>query len=114
MKPFLYRDLMPGGELGGTGLIAVITLIAESVSRFPNYLTVDRMYVIYGEEVWETGFEEEIRPLDQLYLNQIQIVARQGPRWPIEGQVDLVIRVLVRDNSTKYIKAVNQMIGAAW
>ncbi|MDD8031238.1 MAG: hypothetical protein PHQ25_04470, partial [Acidobacteriota bacterium] len=72
MKPFLYRDLMPGGELGGTGLIAVITLIAESVSRFPNYLTVDRMYVIYGEEVWETGFEEEIRPLDQLYLNQIQ------------------------------------------
>ncbi|MDY0232102.1 MAG: hypothetical protein RBR88_06435 [Candidatus Saccharicenans sp.] len=114
MQPFLYRNLMPGGEPGGSSLIAVITLTAESVSRFPNYLTVDRMYVIYGEEVWETGFEEEIRPLDQLYLNQIQIVARQGPRWPIEGQVDLVIRVLVRDNSTKYIKAVNQMIGAAW
>lgn len=114
MDCFLYRDMMPGGDPEGSGLIAIITLTAEDVPVFPDYITADRLYVIYGKDTWETAFEDEIRPRDAAHLNQIQLVARHGPKWPLESQVHVVVRIKVEGSGHRYIKALNKVIGAVY
>lgn len=114
MDCFLYRDMMPGVAPDGTGLIAIITLTADGVSVFPDYITADRLYVIYGKDTWETTFEDEIRPRDATHLNQIELVARNGPKWPLESKVNVVVRVRVEGGGHRYIKALNKIIGAVY
>jgi len=114
MDCFLYRDLMPGIGPDGSGLIAVITLTAEDINSFPDYITADKLYVIYGEETWETSLADEIRPRDSVHLNQIELVARNGPKLPVETKVEVVVRVTIKGSGYRYIKALNQKIGAIW
>jgi hypothetical protein len=115
MEVFLWRDFMPTiGAPGGSDLMAVITLTAQGASNFPDYIGADKLYVIYGEQVWETGFADEIRPRDNGHLNQIQLVARGGPKWPVESRVDVIVRVTIKGEGYRYIKALNQIIGATY
>jgi len=115
METFLWRDFMPTiGAPPGSHLRAVITLTAEGTASFPDYVGADRLYVIYGEEVWETAFAEEIRPRDNAHLNQIQLVARGGPKWPVESLVHLIVRITIKGQGYRFIKALNQIIGATY
>ncbi|MGB9893989.1 MAG: hypothetical protein ACPLRA_06205 [Candidatus Saccharicenans sp.] len=114
MQAFIYRDFMPSTEPSGSELRAVISLIAQNVSTFPDYITGDRLYVIYGTETWESGFYEEIRPSSPGQLNQITLLANGGPKWPINSQITVIVRLVVKGQGHKYLKALNQIIQATY
>ncbi|MFA4925990.1 MAG: hypothetical protein WC524_04990 [Candidatus Aminicenantales bacterium] len=112
LQVLLYRDFMPGlDENGsGSGLIAMVTLIADNAAVFPDYITADRIYVLKGEETWETSLKEELRPVSPAEPNKICLVARDGPKWELGSQAEVVVRISAKDLGYKFIRASNQTI----
>jgi len=108
VEAFLWRDFMPVVEEGGTGIYAVITIVATNVSIFPDYLDSERMWVIYwGAEIWipEDPPEAEIwiTELEDMGIEQNTLKKRasDGPKWDIGIIVHIVLE-LVRSNGDKY------------
>ncbi|MCX8160262.1 MAG: hypothetical protein N3G18_04940 [Candidatus Saccharicenans sp.] len=114
MKAFLYRDFMPGGEAGGSPLMAVIELTAEGASNFPDNVGSDRLWVANRTDTWETGFESEIRPKSPGQPNKIELVARGGPKWEIGTKADAVVRLKVDGKFSLFIKSLNNQVGAVY
>lgn len=114
MKAFLYRDFMPGGETGGSPLIAVVELTAEGAARFPDSFVADRLWVTNRTDTWETGFESEIRPKSLAEPNKIEAVARGGPKWEIGTKADVVVRLRVDGKLSLFIKSLNNEVGAVY
>ncbi len=114
MQASVYRDFMPGGEPGGSPLIAVITLTAAGHPDFPDYIGADKIWVTNRQEIWESGFQDELRPRSPAEPNVIELVARGGPKWEPETPVNIVVRITVRGGSYLYIKSLNNRVGAVW
>lgn len=114
MKAFLYRDFMPGGEAGGSPLIAGIELTAEGASNFPDNVAADRLWVTNRTDTWETGFESEIRPKSPGEPNKIEVVARGGPKWEIGTKADVVVRLRVDGKLSLFIKSLNNAVEAVY
>lgn len=114
IKAFLYRDFMPGGEAGGSPLIAVVELTAEGAARFPDSVVADRLWVTNRTDTWETGFESEIRPKSLAEPNKIEAVARGGPKWEIGTKADVVVRLKVDGKLSLFIKSLNNEVGAVY
>lgn len=89
----LFRDFMPISPPGGRPLIASIPVVAEDGGAFPEHITVDRVW-IYGPTVWDTAPAEVRRaPEAGTPPDQIEVVARDGPKWDPGIEVDLVLRL---------------------
>lgn len=106
----LWRDFMPEIPPGGSRLIACVFITLNKSETFPDNINADRLWVINGEEFWETAFSDE-----QIYHSKHQLakIARDGPKWEVKIKVDVVVRI-IRNNKHYYIKAYNQLIGATW
>ena len=115
LKTELWRDFMPvqrqDDGIPGSPLIALIWVCAEDSLDFPSSLTADRLWIINGQEVWETEFSNEYRPYDPYNKNRLEKVARNGPKWEPYIAVDVIVRLIDRENNSYLIKAVNQGIG---
>lgn len=73
--------------------MASIRVVAEDGRAFPQELTVDRVW-IYGPTVWDTAPAEVRRaPEAGTPLDQIEVVARDGPKWEPGIEVDVVLRL---------------------
>lgn len=89
----LVRDFMPVAPPGGRPLMASIRVVAEDGGVFPLDITVDRIW-IYGPTVWDTAPAEVRRAPEAGTLpDQIEVVARDGPKWEPGMEVDLVLRL---------------------
>jgi len=111
LETSLWRDFMPPTSPGGSDLAAVIDITAVDKLPFPAEIDSNKLWVINGEEVWETGFAEELRPPDQGHLYQLRKVARGGPKWEVGSQVEVVVRVITRSGGIYLLRATNQKIG---
>lgn len=114
MQTYLYRDFMPSTEPDGSELRAIITLIAQNAPTFPDFITGDKLYVIRGTETWESAFFDEIRPSDPGHLNQITLLVDHGPKWPVGSLVKVVVRLDIKGQGYKYLKALDQTIWATY
>jgi len=114
LETFLYRDFMPGENSGGSLLIANAYLTAADGQPFPAEIDADRIWVVNGEEVWETTFTAEARPRDSLHLNQLGKTAWGGPRWDVGAQVEVIVRVTVSTAPPRLLRATKQAIGQTW
>jgi hypothetical protein len=112
LESFVYRDFMPGDNAGGSALIAVVNLTAADLQPFPADIDGTRIWVVNGERVWETDFSDESRPRDQARLHQLQKVARDGPKWNVGTQVEVIVRVKTRTGSSHLLRAAKQTIQA--
>jgi hypothetical protein len=80
-----WRDFMPAIPLGGPPLIVVVSLPDHL-----NDVSVDRLWILYGDEVWEPTVEPTLR------ANEWR--ASGSPPWePGEAAVEVVAQV--RDRS---------------
>ena len=86
---FLWRDFMPISPPDGKEMIVVIKIIATDSLMIPTTVTSDRMWVIYGEQVWSTGYSETQQGNDF----ELVKVARGGPKWETGVKVDVVVEV---------------------
>jgi hypothetical protein len=114
LETSLWRDFMPGSNSGGSDLAAVIDITAVDKLPFPAEIDSSRLWVIKGEEVWETGFADEQRPPDQAHLYQLRKIARDGPKWDTGIQVDVVVKITSLGGMSYLLRATKQTIGATY
>ena len=114
LETSLGRDLMPGRDPDGGPLIAVVWITAADQLQFPSNLDANRLWIINGQEVWETEFSYEERPQDPNRKHQLEKIARDGPKWGPNIYVDVVVRIIDHNNRAYFLKASNQYIGGAY
>ncbi len=107
LETYLWRDFMPISPPDGKPLIAIARVTAVDPEPFPEDLDADKLYIIYGDEVWVTDFSDESRPV--LPDHQLDKVARDGPKWGPGVTVDVVVRLL-GGGETWLLRASDQMI----
>ena len=108
LSTYLWRDFMPISPPGGKPLIASIRVSASDNKAFPSSLTVDRLWALKDAgQVWETELAGEGR---QTAANQLEKVARNGPKWEPGTKVDVVVRLEDKDNRTYLLRAAQQLI----
>lgn len=110
LEPYLYRDFMPGigASPEGRPLIAIITIWAEGDEAFPSDVIPDRLRVRFGNETWDTPFSNETIQPDK--ANQTKRVAREGPKWGPDVQVDVEVRLSLPSSQTRWMVAGNVTI----
>ncbi|MEN6310127.1 MAG: hypothetical protein ABFD80_01160 [Acidobacteriota bacterium] len=114
IEPFLWRDFMPGDHSGGSDLMAVVFITAVDGQPFPADVDATFLWVINGDEVWATELSEELRPPDQSHLYQLEEVARDGPKWDVGTEVEVVVRVTKQSGSAYLLRATGEKIGATY
>jgi hypothetical protein len=68
------------------GLIVTVRLIDEGGPPLPKSFHVEMVYVIQGDQIWQTSEIEQGR-------NQSEFVIRKGPQWEPRSFVDIFLRI---------------------
>ena len=110
LETYLWRDYMPGGPVGGSDLRAVLWITAVDLQPFPADLDADRLWVINGNDIWETRFSGESRPRDLIHPHQLEKSAEGGPRWETGTRVEVVVRLVTLRGRTHLLRASGQLI----
>lgn len=108
LRTFMWRDFMPISPPGGKPLIALFQIATSDSSPIPHGLDADAAWVVNGSQVWNTFFEDE-NPSQPLPY-QLERVARDGPKWGPQIEVDAVVRMHEADGTTHLLRATNQTI----
>lgn len=112
IETHLYRDFMPLDNAGGSPLFVVVYLTAVDLQPFPADIDGTRIWIVNGKWVWETDFADESRPRDQAHLYQLTKIARDGPKWDVGTQVEVVVRATTSTGSSQLLRATKQVIQA--
>jgi len=107
IETYLWRDFMPVSPPDGKPLIALIRVTEIDSQTIPETLDATKLWVINGDDLWETGFSDEQRPYTEPF--QLEKVARDGPKWGPGIYVTVVVKIEY-GNSTYLIKASDQLI----
>lgn len=113
LETYLWRDFMPGPDTGPDGkpLIAVARVtVVDDTAAFPAGVTVDRMWIVNGNEVWQTVPREEQPRGSSGKVETIEVVGREGPRWGPGITVDVIVRLRGPGGATTLLRAAAQPI----
>jgi len=112
LKTTLWRDFMPISPPDGKPLVASVSIETIDLKELPSSLTADRLWVIQDrKEAWESEPSDEPGPpkgLNEKHL--LQKIARNGPKWGPQTEVDVVVRIRDAKNNAYYLKASHQPI----
>ena len=111
LETYLYRDFMPecppdGESLFGYGCITAVD------SQIPSdNITENQVWIIKGNDIWQSDFREIWRYPNSYYPNQIIGLFINGPKWGPDITVDVVLRVIDTTKNQEYLlRASNQYI----
>jgi len=90
----LWRDFQPVAPPEGQPMMAVARVVAGDGLSLPDDLTVDRLWVVKGEERWAPVIQTEGHTVH----------AADGPKWGPGIEVDVVVR-LARGKQTWLVRA---------
>lgn len=101
LEAYLWRDFMPGfvseeEAQNGRPMISINWLVDINSVAIPYNITLVKQYVIYGDLVWESGYQNEEGP--EQPPHKIEKISRKGPQWETGIQVDVIAEV--RDSKT--------------
>ena len=106
IEAYLFRDYAPVSPADGKPLIAGVRLKAADGQELPADLRAETFHVVYGEEIWTPRLVQEWPSTSP---GELELVARDGPKWPTGSTVDVVLR-LRYGNTTLLLKAEDQQI----
>ena len=106
---FLWRDFMPFCPPNDRPLIASISVTATDSLEVLKSIDVDRIWIVNGGDVWESGFSSEERARHSSH-NHLEKIARGGPKWSTGIMVDVVVMVIDGSDNIYLIKASDQPI----
>ena len=109
LETILWRDFMPICPPDGRPLIAIILITATDGLPFPASVNADIIYVVNDLLVWEAHLSED--PSPPCGEHQLKMGARNGPKWGPKIYVDVVVRIVVDENKSCYLRASDQWIG---
>jgi hypothetical protein len=98
LDAYVWRDFMPSIGKPNRGLMANVNLVAEDGEAIPAKLTLDKLWVINGSEIWET------KPGN----------ARSGPQWQPGAPVDVVAQIKGINGKTYLLRNPSQQIQATY
>jgi hypothetical protein len=101
LQASLWRNLMPSVPPASSPLLATIRLSATVTNA-----SIDRMWVLLGDETWETTPER--------LGGTSEWSARGGPQWTPGSRVDVVARVRSMDGRAQLVRAADQIVEAAY
>ncbi len=110
LETYLWRDFMPVSPPDGQPLIALIWVTATDSLAFPSSIDASCLYIVNDEQLWETEFSEEDRPENPNREHQLEEIARFGPKWGPNIQVEVIVRVVDGENNTYLLRAADQWI----
>jgi hypothetical protein len=111
LETTVWRDFMPGDNAGGSELMAVALITAQDRQPYPTGLDADKVWVIYGDEVWEADFTDESGPPSQARLYQLEKKAYGGPKWEPGVEVEVVVRLVPALGARQLLRVSGQKIG---
>lgn len=106
---FLWRDFMPFCPPNGRPMIALVSVTATDSLEFPKSIDADRIWIVNGSDVWQSGFSSEERTRHSSG-NHLEKIARGGPKWRTGTKVDVVVRVIDGADNIYLLKASDQPI----
>jgi hypothetical protein len=108
LRTRLWRDFMPISPPHGKPLIAVVQVVERNGKPIAPELKLEYLWVINGSRVWATRFSgENLPPPAQ---NELDGIARNGPKWGPQIQVDVVVGLRRGNGSLKLLRAPDQWI----
>ena len=118
LETYIYRNLQPriiegraAGTSDGPPLIVIARLKTLSGEPLPKEITLDRLWVINGAAVWETGFSDEERP--EKKPSVMERIARNGPACRDAASVTAVVEIQHK-GLPSLIKAPRQKVTSAF
>ncbi len=111
LRTFMWRDFQPVAPRDGRPLISIFWIYSSDSTALPSTLTTDAAWVVNGELVWDTYFSDEEPPPSEQQPYQLYKVARDGPKWGPDIEVDAVVRIRDVGNQTHLLRAASQHIG---
>lgn len=111
LQTYMWRDFMPPAPDDGKPLTAILLIETSDHSPLPATITTDSLWVIHGDDVWATTFEDEETPPDMRREYRLVRVARNGPKFGPGVAVNVVVQVSGAGGQAKYLSAREQMIG---
>ncbi len=110
LETYLWRDFMPPTPPDGRPLIALIWVTAIDSLPFPPSIDANRLYIVNDELLWETAFSSEDRPDNPNREHQLEKIAREGPKWGPNIQVEVIVSVVDGENNIYLLRASDQFI----
>ena len=104
----LWRDFQPISPPDGKPLILVVDIIESNSKNIPATVVADSFWVINGDQIWSGILSTEEHSAAP--LNTRRIIIRDGPKWEPGNYVDLVVRLLDRDQNIHWLKKENLLI----
>jgi hypothetical protein len=115
---------MPGiaPMIDGKPMIAVLKVATSDKKSFPSGVRIDRAWVLFGEQMWETSeFREQSEgPVNNKDSNEkwvncpdspvCEAVARGGPKWGPDVFVDVVVQLTDREGRHHLLQARKQYV----
>ena len=91
LDAYLWRDFQPVSPPNGKPMISINWLIDVNSVKIPANISMVKQYVIYGDSIWTSDYENEIRPSQPEY--KIEKISRNGPEWGPKVYVDVVSQI---------------------
>jgi len=108
LETYLNRDFMPISPPDGQPLVASIKVKAPGETAISLKIDATRLWVVKGEEIWETEFANKE---GSSIGDTLEKIARDGPKWGPGISVDAVVRIIDLKSGKNYLlKASNQTI----
>ena len=104
----LWRDFQPISPPDGKPLIGALQVRTSDGSAVSDSVQADAVWVVMGTQVW-SGHPREERPRRET-APVYELVARDGPKWGPDVNVDVVIRLRDAANRDVLLRAPNQPI----
>jgi hypothetical protein len=121
LSAYAWRDFMPGtlNAPDGSPMMVGLKIATADKKPFPNGVRMDRVWVLFGEQVWETSkLRDQVKsPPDNkdLWVNcsespVCQVTAREGPKWGPGVFVDVVVRLTDSVGQHHFLQAPKQYV----
>ena len=99
LQAYLWRNFQPTSGPSRTGLNVIVRL-----SDGPTAVMIDRVWVVFGEQVWGTTPER--------LPGAAEWTARDGPTWDAGVAVDVVARLRAADGTMRLVRVADQRINS--
>ncbi|MEJ2050588.1 MAG: hypothetical protein P8Y60_12265 [Calditrichota bacterium] len=93
LETYLWRDFMPVSPPDGKPLRAVVNLIPVNSETLPPNITMDKIWIINGKEIWSDTLNNAGQKVAGANLPKLEMMAQNGPKWEPGSLVKVIVRV---------------------
>lgn len=122
LSAYPWRDFMPGtGPADGSPMMVALKVATSDKKPFPSGVRMDRAWVLFGEQVWETSkLRDQMKSPPNEKDSWIscsdspvcETTARNGPKWGPGVFVDVVVRLTDKEGRHHLLRVPKQCVNA--